>query len=180
MKRNINTNVLHGFLNQAISHNKYLEESEMWKKKRELDNEPLKNKSSSYYKKTRLNESSDEAEPKKTVEPKKNAKNSEEIDDLQVLLALYKDTQKKPVEKWGHSGYEELYPDHDRLKTNSLRELAPSDNDRSRLDTSSQSESESEDRAKKKKSKHRKSSSSRKHKKKHSKHKKKKKKKLKE
>lgn len=177
MKRsvNINTNVLNGFINQAISHNKYLEETEMWKKKRELDSESYKKRPDSSNKNTKLEESPEELPIKKT-------KKSEEIDDLEVLLALYRDSKNKPVEKWGHSGFDELYPDYQSTRMNLAEKTTKqNDSDYGKSDSSDESDS-ANDRSskKKKKSKHRKSSSPGKHKKKHSKNKKKKKKKHKE
>ena len=112
MKRSLNVNksVLNGFLSQAVSHNKLLEEAEMWKKKRELEeaNEAEKDSKRHYVpcaSSSRSADSPPSARPIATKAP-------EDIDDLKVLLALYKDVRQKPEEKWGHDGFEELYPDH--------------------------------------------------------------------
>lgn len=56
----LNKNVLNGFVQQAVSHNKFLEEQEMWKKRDESLEKPKTSKESyeedSKRKKKRLNE----------------------------------------------------------------------------------------------------------------------------
>jgi len=115
MKRsfNINKNVLNGFLNQAISHNKVLEESEMWKKKRELEEADKAEKDNKRRNRSSCLPSSKPADSSPPAPPKAAKQTTEDIDDLKVLLALYKDAYKKPEEKWDHSGFKELYPDID-------------------------------------------------------------------
>ncbi len=107
MKRSlsINKSVLNGFLSQAISHNRFLEESEMWKKKRELE-EADKASKRPCPSSCRPADSPPPAPPGPT--------SPEDIDDLKVLLALYKDVHKKPEEKWDHGGFRELYPEAER------------------------------------------------------------------
>lgn len=173
MKRSINANVLNGFLSQAISHNKYLEESEMWKKRRELEDTANSRRSSSS-KRTKPSQETAPRERSNYVSlaapstSSTTAKEPEkEVDDLQVMLALYRDVHQKPVERWGHSGFEELYPDHVTPHrpdhTAKKKPTDPEDTDRSNH------------RSLPEESPSRKSHS--KHKKKHSKHKKKHKKK---
>lgn len=156
MKRAINTNVLNGFITQAVSHNKYLEESEMWKKKRQLESTDSKSHSRSSTKKPR-DDSRDKTEPQTSKDSKPKPT---EIDDLQVLLALYKDAKNEKVERWDHSGFAELYPEHDAkpLKSN-LKSNNSRDSD------SNDSIASSHKKKKSKSSKHKKSRS--KHKKKH-------------
>jgi len=159
MKRAINTNVLNGFINQAVSHNKYLEESEMWKKKLELERTESSSKSNKRH--HRRDNSRDNSESKQNDSKPKSSK-PDEIDDLQVLLALYKDAKNEKVERWDHSGFNELYPDH---KTNTTSLSLPKHS----RDTDSDSNSLISSSHKKKKiksSKHKKKSRS-KHKKKH-------------
>ena len=111
MARKISTNVLNGFVQQAVSHNKYLEEKEMWKQRQEK-NEDIFNKrekskkKKSKHKKHRNDDSDEQSDEKEPVK--------EEIDDLKAILALYKDAkdfQKAAEPKWDHSGYMELYKD---------------------------------------------------------------------
>ena len=167
MKRNINTNVLNGFIKQAVTHNKYLEENEMWKRKRELENADKKPK-------TKRRESSSDEEPVLLNEKKKLKKDPDEIDDLQVLLALYKDSKNQSTEKWNHSGFNELYPDYEARKSSPDRSTRV----RSRSRGSESSDSSDKSQKSDKKSKKRKKSKDKsKNKKSHSKHKKKKKKK---
>ena len=108
MNKRINKNVLDGFLNQAISHNKYLEEREMWKKKREESNKSKEKIEKDFSPppaqkiKQSINKSQQEKE-------KKTNEDSDEFDDLKVILALYQDQNKKTVERWDHNGFTELY-----------------------------------------------------------------------
>lgn len=157
MKRAINTNVLNGFINQAVSHNKYLEESEMWKKKRQLIGTESSSKSNKRY--HRRDNSRDNSESKQNDSKPKSSK-PDEIDDLQVLLALYKDAKNEKVERWDHSGFNELYPDHKTNTTSLPKHSRDTDSD------SNSSISSSHKKKKFKSSKHKKKSRS-KHKKKH-------------
>lgn len=166
MKRNINTRVLDGFVKQAVSHNKYLEESEMWKKKRELEGNADKKPSSS----ERHRRASSTDEEASLLSDEKKAKDPAEIDDLQVLLELYRESKNPSNEKWGHSGFDELYPNHGTRRPKSPD---PSQRNRSR---SSSSSSSSESRASAERRKRKKSKHKSKHKKSHSKPKKRRKK----
>lgn len=97
----LNKQVLNGFVQQAVSHNKFLEEQEMWKKKKKLK----KRKS---HKREKSPSPSDDEEFKQEKKPNRTP---DEIDDLKAILALYKSAKEATTEKWGHSGFEELYPD---------------------------------------------------------------------
>ena len=129
MNRRIQTNVLNGFIQQAISHNKYLEEREMWSKREEQSANDFpsrsKHKKSKHKRKHKhknrskdnndtdqnSEDSDDEKETEATNSKEKKADN-EEIDDLKAILALYKDAKefgKAAEPKWDHSGYLELY-----------------------------------------------------------------------
>ena len=161
MKRVINKNVLNGFLNQAVSHNKYLEESEMWKQKREREVSHERHES-----KKRLshsNEHKSKSHKSNSPAPKCSAnedKDDDEIDDAKVLLALYRDINKKAEEKWDHSGFLELYP-------NGVEEAKKTRTETTRRPSADSSDHKSRSLSKKKS----------KHKKSHSKHRKKSKKK---
>lgn len=148
MNKRINKNVLDGFLNQAISHNKYIEEREMWKKRREEKDS----------KKRKLSREEDDSFGEEIVKTSKKPavtetnEDSGEIDDLKVMLALYQDLNKKPVERWGHSGYAELYGTEASAKSKptSSRPYIP------KIGSESESEEEEEKSSKKhKKHKHR-------------------------
>ena len=81
---------------------------------------------------------------------------NEEIDDLKVLLALYKDSKAQPVERWDHTGFKELYPDYEpaEKRPNSFDSDTSSDNERSRKKKSKKRKERKKDRKKAKKKKH--------------------------
>ena len=160
MKRVINKNVLNGFLNQAVSHNKYLEESEMWKQKRER--EVSQERHVSRKRSSHSNERKSARHKSKSPAPKcsanKDKDDDDEIDDLKVLLALYKDVNKKSEEKWDHSGFMELYPngveDAKKPRTETKRRLSTDSSDHNR-----RSSSRKKSKHKRSHSKHKKNSS---------------------
>lgn len=111
----INKQVLNGFINQAVSHNKFLEEQEMWKKRR-------KHKKTSLIKYDEPSTDTDDENFRNQATSKQPSimenKTPEEIDDLKALLALYKDVNQPSTsgEKWDHSGFMTLYPNYDNEK----------------------------------------------------------------
>lgn len=105
----LNKQVLNGFIQQAISHNKYLEEQEMWKKKESSESKKRKRGHKSREKMPRVKSPTPSDDEVKEA-PKSN-RTPEELDDLKAILALYKSAKESNNEKWNHSGFKELYPD---------------------------------------------------------------------
>ncbi|RNA05237.1 hypothetical protein BpHYR1_037426 [Brachionus plicatilis] len=106
----LNKQVLNGFIQQAISHNKYLEEQEMWKKKEPSLSNKRKKRHKSCEKNPKFKSPSPSDDEIKEDKPK-SSRTPEELDDLKAILALYKSAKETNGEKWGHSGFQELYPD---------------------------------------------------------------------
>jgi len=118
----------------------------MWKKKREIEEEVKAEKN---LKKRHYSPSCSKNDYSPPSETSKTSKKSEEdIDDLKVLLALYKDVHKKPEEKWSHDGFEELYPEHKPPHPNT------STGEVSQLSQHKNEKKEKKKRSKKKKKKH--------------------------
>lgn len=106
----LNKQVLNGFIQQAVSHNKYLEEREMWKKRDTSLSPKRKKKHKSEEKIPRVKSPSPSDDELKEVKPS-SSRTQEELDDLKAILALYKSAKDSNDEKWDHSGFQQLYPD---------------------------------------------------------------------
>lgn len=116
----LNKQVLNGFVKQAVSHNKYLEEREMWKKRDTSLCRKRKKRHKSKEKAPTAKSPSPSDDELKDVGPS-SSHTKEELDDLKAILALYKSTKESNDEKWGHSGFQELYPDLKSSKTESKK-----------------------------------------------------------
>ena len=131
------SNVLKNFVIHANAHNKYLEESEMWKKRKdELNSKPInsvsmkrrsRSRSSSRHKRKCINdesigpslklfESAEKWDHNGFKELYPNGYESEEKWDHSGYKELYPN-DRKSEEKWDHSGYKELYPNDYKRKT---------------------------------------------------------------
>ena len=119
MKPRIKTHVLNGFIRQAVSHNKYIEEQEMWTKRQgskrqsyssfnygkvpgqskhwsDHDDRRVNDKSESHSgdeKQKDKQQNREDSEDKEDIDDdeskEKKEEKSEEIDDLKAMLALY-------------------------------------------------------------------------------------------
>ena len=141
MKPRIKTQVLNGFIRQAVSHNKYIEEQEMWNKRQGIrqsrssfnyGNIPSQSKYSDHddrrvseKRQNSSDENEEETGDKKQKETtqdndKIKGEETEEIDDLKVMLALYQDAknfQKASEPKWTHDGFFQLQKDEEEKNT---------------------------------------------------------------
>jgi len=83
------------------------------KRKKKNAPNPKKRKTSTNRDEKYNYDTSDEEDMHQKSSPPKQTKqtneDSDEFDDLKVMLALYRDHNKKPVERWDHTGFHELY-----------------------------------------------------------------------
>jgi len=90
------------------------------------------------------------------IKMKETNEDSDEFDDLKVILALYQDHNKKPVEKWDHAGFEELYGSnlaHNSKPSTSSTSISQSANLENEHDSSRKSRTKRKRHKKKKKKK---------------------------
>jgi hypothetical protein len=129
----------------------------MWIKKTEENT--VKSKKRKCTKRHYKSSSDEEINAHKSNSPikmKETNEDSDEFDDLKVILALYQDHNKKPVEKWDHAGFEELYGSnlaHNSKPSTSSTSISQSANLKNEHDSSRKSRTKRKRHKKKKKKK---------------------------
>lgn len=105
MKRHINTNAFQNIIQNTELHNRMKEEQKMWVQKRKNDSSTVSEGSSRKRKPSFYDSSDDEYSRHKKKKKKKRKSRTANIIDDDAKVCLPQPNQ----ERWGHSGFLELY-----------------------------------------------------------------------